>query len=138
MHREQEKSWFSRNWWWALPGCGCLAVLMLIATMCGGCALLFSQLNDQVFGQGVDLATTHPAVIAVLGEPVSVTNTQQFNITTEGDDLVGTRRVVLEGPNGSGDLEIEVLRSGEDWVLERLVFDPDGGGGPIDLLAEEP
>ena len=139
MQREQEKSWFQKNWWWAVPGCGCLSILLLGAITCGGLGFFglqkLDEINNEVFGAAIEQAKSHPAVIEVTGEPIDVDFGGSFSIRMEGGKSVGERDARLSGPDGSGRLFIEMIKRGELWEVEGLWFEPsDSGGQDIDLL----
>ncbi len=142
MHREQEKSWFQKNWWWAVPGCGCLGIVLLAAVTCGGLGLFVSQkigeVNEQVFGEAMERAKNHPAVVAVTGEPVEVGFGNKFNIHFENGTGIAEREADLSGPDGAGIVYIDMIQSGDSWEIESLWFQPDGDDRKIDLMAEEP
>ena len=139
MHREQEKSWFQKNWWWAVPGCGCLSLLLLGAVTCGGLGYFgwqkLGKINDEVFGAAIEQATSHPEVIAVTGEPIEVGLGGSFDIRMSAGTATGERDARLTGPDGSGTLFIEMIRRGELWEGDALWFEPDDSGGQdINLL----
>ena len=69
---KEQKSWFSRNWIWAVPSCGCLVIILLFISGIG--ALFFGASsffkNATPYEYAVEQAKTNKEVIEILGESI--------------------------------------------------------------------
>lgn len=77
-----------------------------------------------------------PQAVAVLGSPVS---SRALRLGAHGATAEEGRvdfELDVEGPRGSGVLEVQVAYAQGWWTLRRLVLRPVGAGTPLELPAE--
>lgn len=128
------KSWWGRNWPWAVP-VGCLG--LLLSCGCFG-ALIFgfafqSLRGSTVFTEAVDQARESPEVREVLGEPIEAGWQMQGSIQTSNDRGTARFSVPLKGPKAEGTLFVEGTKSSGQWTYSKLqVQVPDHP--PLNLL----
>lgn len=141
MSYREERSWFERNWLWAVPLLGCLSVLVLPMCVCGGCmGALCATMRGQtsVMMDGVTRATTHPEVIAALGEPVRPSVPKNTQMRQNDDVGFIDVHVPLEGPKGTGVLHIVASGKDDAWTFQVLDVTIDADGRVIALPLEAP
>ena len=139
---EASNGWFEKNWKWVVPiGCIGLGVLTFFGLIIGGAGFLVSTVNERTRGasyykEAMEIATSHPAVIERLGEPVSDSFFVTGSVSETPPGGEAELATTLKGPNGKGKLYIVADKSAGEWTLERLSFDPKDGSGRIELLEE--
>src|SRR5687768_7450173 len=110
------RSWWSRNWKWALP-VGCLLPIVL----CGGGAVLFVTIilgavtgsikSSDAYAEGMARARANPEVVASLGEPIESGFLISGSISVNGPSGNVDVSIPISGPKGSGTLYIVGTRT---------------------------
>ena len=122
MEVQKQKSWWGRNWPWVLPVGGCLTVILLFVFGIGAIFFGVSKAlkNSTPYEYAVDLATNHPDVIEIMGEPVETDGMLSGNISLDssGGDVDFT--IPLRGPNGEGTLVVIGDKIDNEWIYEKL------------------
>lgn len=134
------RSWFERNWLWAVPLLGCLSALALPLCVCGGClGMICAGLRGQtsVMVEALERAKTHPDVVAALGEPVRPGVPKASRMSTDNDSGFADVRVPLEGPNGTAMLHIVARGAGGTWTYDKLEVTLDADGTVIELPLDD-
>jgi len=134
---DQQKSWFQRNWVWAVP-VGCLTPILV----CGG---FFTLLMAVVFGaikssdaytQSLAAVRANPAVVAAIGEPIEPGFLVTGNIQIVNDAGSANIAYTVSGPEGRGDVTVAATRSMGKWRFTVLHIDLAEDHRRINLLAD--
>ena len=135
---EEHKSWFSRNWVWAVPGCGCVGIILFVVFGLGAAFFGFKNLisNSTPYDYAVEQATSNPAVIEILGEPVETDGMMSGNVSIQNKGGNANFTVPLKGINGTGTLVVVAERFDGEWVYEDLYVIIDDAQMEINLLAQ--
>lgn len=129
-----QRSWFSRNWKWAVPvgclgilaSCGCLAV---IAGVLGFSAIK----NHAAYGEALAVAMADDEVQATLGTPMeTLFMGQQSSVKLVNGRSTARFSIPLKGPKAQGTLRVDAYKEGEEWAYEILQVEVPGHE-PIDL-----
>ncbi len=99
--------------------------------------LVFSILRGSAaFENALEMASEHPAVIEVTGEPIEAGWLVSGNVETTGPTGHANLAIPISGPDGNGTLQVEATKSAGEWTFNHLTFLDAAGGPPIDLLNE--
>lgn len=122
-----------------------------IGCTCGGCAAIvvgavavgvlimfivfYSMRSASGTQEAVARARQHPAIIAVLGEPIEVGWIISGSVKGAGVGSKVEVSIPLSGPHGSGKLVAHGWRETEEkWNFSVLSFAPEGSAEAINLL----
>lgn len=132
-----QRSWWSRNWKWALP-VGCLLPILL----CGGfLAFLFliygvvtgAIRNSDAYAEGMARARANPEVVAALGEPIESGFWISGSINVDGPSGNVDVSIPISGPRGSGTLYVVGTRTAGRWQYSLMEVEIPGRPTRIDL-----
>jgi hypothetical protein len=128
-------NWWKRNWKWFVPlGCFCTAVAFVVFV--GSVVLIvFSAVKStDVYKDALARAKAHPAVVEVLGSPV----TEGFLVSgnTNVNDASGEANlsIPIAGPKGKGTIYVAARKSLGQWNYSGLVVEIAKTHQRIDLL----
>ena len=119
---EEQKSWFRRNWIWAVPGCGCVGIILLFVFGAGAAFFGIKNFvkNATPYEYAVEQAINNPNVIRVLGEPVETDGVMSGNVSIQNNGGNANFTVPIKGVNGKGTLVVAAERFDGEWVYEDL------------------
>ena len=139
-----QRSWWGRNWKWALPVGGCLLPLLL----CGGGALVFVFViygavtgaikSSDAYAEGMARARANPEVVAALGEPIESGFWISGNIDVSGSAGNVDVSIPISGPKGSGTLYVVGTRSAGRWQYSTMAVEVPGRASRIDVRPRSP
>lgn len=138
MEEQKKKSWFGRNWPWAVPAGGCLTLIIIAAIGIGAVFVKMPELlnNLEPITYGITEASTNEYVIEALGEPIEGDRHGE----TKGDiDFKNKNSDInismpLKGPKGTAELVIKGKKENDEWIYEKLVIIVNETGEEINLL----
>lgn len=84
----------------------------------------------------MELASEHPAVLEVTGEPIEAGWLVSGNVETTGPTGHANLAIPITGPDGSGTIQLEATKNAGEWYFDHLTFLNAAGGPPINLLEE--
>jgi hypothetical protein len=119
---ENQKSWFKRNWIWAIPGCGCLTIILLIVFGVGAAFFGVTNLieNSSPHNHAVEKAINNPKLIAELGDSIETMWMMNGSIALENDNGTANYNIALKGSQGKGTLFVIAEKMEGEWVYEEL------------------
>lgn len=133
---EKQKNWFGRNWVWAVPGCGCLGIILFVVFGAGvaffGVKNFMS--NASPYDYAVEQATSNPQIIQVLGDPVTSNGAMNGNISIQNENGNADFTVPLKGSKGNGILVVSAIRVEGKWFYENLYVTIKDSQEQINLL----
>ena len=134
------KSWFKRNWIWALPVGGCLTVFIVTIVLMGVGIFAFSddikagiENQQKIIDQALLDAEHNQEVIAILGEPLENNGSREFNSSLDNGVRNSTYSIPITGPKRSGAIQIITHQRGEEIVYDLYMVTIDGSNETIDL-----
>ncbi len=143
MEEQHQKSWFSRNWMWAVPvgGCGCGCLLIILFFVFGIGAAFFGISNMISESEPIDYAFERACfdkeVINALGDGVRKYGVPSGNISLNNDDGKVDFSIPIKGQKGKGTLVIRGIRSNGEWIYEDLYVRIKETQEEINLLEKE-
>ena len=119
---EEQKSWFRRNWIWAVPGCGCVGIILLFVFGAGAAFFGIKNFvkNATPYEYAVEQAINNPDVILILGEPVETDGMMSGNVSIQNNGGNANFTVPIKGMNGKATLVVAAERFDGKWVYEDL------------------
>jgi hypothetical protein len=133
----QPTSWFGRNWKWFVPlGCfiPCAGFLGFLASIV--LAVFGFVRSSDVYQHALEEASTHPAVIEALGEPVKPGWYVSGSIHVQGSTGNADIAIPITGPHGKGTVFAVAKKSAGRWDYEVLEVEVEGREERIDLREE--
>ncbi|OIQ29944.1 MAG: hypothetical protein BM564_04005 [Bacteroidetes bacterium MedPE-SWsnd-G2] len=118
----KEKSWFQRNWMWAVPGCGCL---VFIAVIVFGAGAIFLGVKNEIIDSGpydyaLTLAQNDANVIEALGNDIEEDGMFKGNISYKNSSGSVDIQIPIKGSIGYGTIYVKGFKDDGDWEYEEL------------------
>jgi Cytochrome oxidase complex assembly protein 1 len=128
-------NWWKRNWKWFVP-LGCFSIVVLFVVFVGLVVLIvFSAVKStDVYKDALARAKAHPAVIEVLGSPVTEGFLVSGNTNVNGASGEANLSIPIAGPKGKGTIYVSAKKSLGQWNYSGLVFEIAKTHQRIDLL----
>lgn len=126
MEEIEKKSWFQRNWMWAVPvggcGCGCIVLILIFASGIGAAFFGISKIFDEStpIKYATEQAFNHPKVIENLGENLEKTGIPSGNISLQNNDGEIDMSIPIKGSKGKGTIIVKGIKTNEKWAYEDL------------------
>ncbi|HEY3056823.1 MAG TPA: cytochrome c oxidase assembly factor 1 family protein [Thermoanaerobaculia bacterium] len=128
---QQQKS--SGCWKWGAIGCGIVLVVVL-AGIAGLVFFVFRVIHStDVYTQALHRAQTSPAVISVLGEPITAGWWVSGSVHVENRTGEASITFPISGPKGKAKVHAEAKKKDDIWTYSELTVKPERGPA-IDLL----
>ncbi|WP_297694447.1 cytochrome c oxidase assembly factor Coa1 family protein [uncultured Eudoraea sp.] len=117
-----EKSWWNRNWSWALPLGGCLTVLIIIGVVIGSVFFsVTSMLDDSVpLEYALNKINEDPEIIEQMGFPIEKNGMIQGEFNWVNGEKVTDIKVPIAGPEDSGTLFIKASARDDIWTYHEI------------------
>lgn len=136
-HPTPQRSWFGRNWIWAVP-LGCLTMIALLVAFIAGIVVLvfgFVKRSD-VYAEALERARSSPAVVEALGEPIEPGWYVTGSINVTGASGNADIAIPISGPRGEGTLYASARKRAGVWSYDVLEVALEEGGERIDLRSD--
>lgn len=119
---EKNKSWFKRNWFWAVPGCGCVSIILLILFGVGatffGITSFFK--NSSPYEDALIQVRNNPKIVVELGDSIETKWMMNGSISLNNNNGSADYNITLEGSKGEGTLFVVAEKFDGEWVYEDL------------------
>jgi hypothetical protein len=128
-------NWWKRNWKWFVP-LGCFSMAVLFVVFVGSVVLIvFSAVKStDVYKDALARAKAHPAVVEVLGSPVTEGFFVSGNTNLNGASGEANLSIPIAGSKGKGTIDVAARKSLGQWKYSGLVFEIAKTHQRIDLL----
>ncbi len=134
----EQKSWWKRNWKWAVPtgGCGCLIliIILFIGGVFAGVNSLFT--NSTPYQEALVNLQNNEQIIELLGEPIEKDGMMQGSFNFSNGDGEADFSIPIKGPKGEGRLYIVGQKRNDVWTYSEMEVRIDQNNEVIDLLNE--
>ena len=132
------KSWWSRNWKWAVPaGCLTLCVFWIVVVSAFIYGLFALAKTSDVYKLALEKVKGNPQVVASTGYPVKEGWYMSGSIHINGPSGNADISFPVSGPKGSGKVYAVAKKSAGIWTFKTLVFE-DEKGERVNLIVEGP
>ena len=130
MENSDHRSWFGRNWKWAVPTGGCLLVIVLFVLFAGSLFVgVTSMFKDSTpYKDAISKAQTNEYVIEALGEPI-----ESDGMISGSINYTGGFSIPINGPEGAATIMVDADKYNNLWNYNRLEVILDETGEVIPL-----
>ncbi len=131
-----KKSWFGRNWVWAVPVGGCLTIIVLFLILVGVLVFKGSDMiqDSKPVKVAMEKASKDEKVLETLGEPLEAVGIPSGSYQIHNGDANFHMKTKLGGPKGEGVLVVKGEREGGVWTYTEMYIEVLGTEKRIDLL----
>ena len=138
-HQEQQKSWFARNWGWAVPVGGCLTIIILFFVFLGSVIFGVSELmtNSDPYKDALAKVKQDDYVIEILGEPIETNGIMQGNLSYKNNVGDANISVPIKGPKGEARVYVVGTKTNDQWEYSEMYVIISETDEQIDLLGYE-
>ncbi len=134
-----KKSWFARNWGWAVPLGGCLTIIILFFVFLGSLIFGVSEImtNSDPYKQALTKVQEDTYVIDILGEPIDTDGIMQGKISFTNGVGDANISVPIKGPKGKARLYVVGTKQNDEWNYSDMYVIISETDEQIDLLGYE-
>ncbi len=134
--KENNKSWFGRNWKWAVPTGGCLSIIILAIIFAG---VMFSSLtnffeNSTPYQEAMTTLKSNSDVIELLGEPIEIDGDIKGGLNIQNDGGNATFEIPVKGPKEKALYSVVAQKVHGKWNYLVLNIFVENTQEEIDLL----
>ncbi len=133
------KSWFARNWGWAVPLGGCLTIIILFFVFLGSVIFGVSELITESTPSQDAIAKVNEDdyVVNILGEPIETNGIMNGSLSYENNVGSADISIPIKGPNGEAQLYVIGTKLNDQWTYKEMYVIIDSTNEQIDLLGYE-
>ncbi len=135
----QHKSWFSRNWGWAVPVGGCLTIIILFFVFLGSVLFGVSELITESvpYKDALSMVNKDEYVVNILGEPIETNGIMNGNLSYKNNVGSADISIPIKGPNGEAQLYVVGTKRNDKWTYTEMYVIISETDEQIDLLGYE-
>jgi hypothetical protein len=135
----RKKSWWIRNWKWALPTGGCLLFIGLFIALIGGAVYGVSNLltDSQASRDGLKKASQNEKVLLLLGTPIEVKGIPSGNVNYTDGIKTAELSIPIQGPKSKATLRVDGTAQEDIWTYSTMKVIIDDSDKVIDLLEKK-
>lgn len=118
----QHKSWFGRNWKWAVPTGGCLLLIILLIVFIGSIFYGVTSLmtDSQAYVDAMNKAQESELLIEQIGEPIEQNGIMGGSVNYSNGYRTAEITIPIKGDKGEATLRVEGGGTDENWTYERM------------------
>lgn len=134
-----QKSWFGRNWKWAVPSLGCLVIIVIAVFLAGAMVVKVTDLfkESTPYSEGMAALKSNELVIEEIGEPIEPNGMFQGNVHYSNDGGNADIKVPVKGPKGEATLLVIGEELNGEWTYIKMEVTISGTDKKIDLLIKD-
>ena len=142
MEEYKRKSWFSRNWGWALGG-GCLSLIVIAVLVISGIVYKVSDAvkESEPYTHAYTKTIENERVIEFLGTPIETNGMGSTSYKYANGSTSAELVIPIKGPKDEGNIIVDAEKINDEWAYNLLYVKIDGETETINLLdvdIEEP
>ncbi|EZH74912.1 hypothetical protein ATO12_09270 [Aquimarina atlantica] len=132
----QQKSWFARNWGWAVPVGGCLTLIVLFFVFLGSLIFGVSELitESAPYQDALFKVNEDEYVVNILGEPIETNGIMNGNLSYKNNTGSADISIPIKGPKGEAQLYVVGTKQNDRWTYKEMYVIIDETDEQIDLL----
>ncbi len=132
----QQKSWFARNWGWAIPVGGCLTLIVLFFVFLGSLIFGVSELitESAPYQDALFKVNEDEYVINILGEPIETNGIMNGSLSYKNNTGSADISIPIKGPKGEAQLYVIGTKQNDQWTYKEMYVIIDETDEQIDLL----
>ncbi|MDY8135065.1 cytochrome c oxidase assembly factor Coa1 family protein [Aquimarina sp. 2201CG5-10] len=134
-----KKSWFARNWGWAVPVGGCLTIIILFFVFLGSVIFGVSELmtGSDPYNEGLAKAQQDDYIIELLGEPIETDGIMQGELSFKNNTGKANISIPIKGPEGKAKVYVVGTKQNDEWDYSEMYVIIKETDEQIDLLGYE-
>ncbi|WP_438710785.1 cytochrome c oxidase assembly factor Coa1 family protein [Aquimarina muelleri] len=131
-----QKSWFARNWGWAVPVGGCLTIIILFFIFLGSLIFGVSELISESvpYQDAIKKVNEDEYVINILGEPIETDGMMNGSLSYENNQGSADISIPIKGPKGEAELYLVGTKENDQWTYTEMYVIIEETDEQIDLL----
>ena len=131
-----QKSWFARNWGWAVPVGGCLTIIVLFVVFVGSLLFGVSELITESvpYQDAIKKVNEDEYVINILGEPIETDGMMNGNLSYKNSTGFADISIPIKGPKGEAELYLVGTKENDQWTYTEMYVIVEETDEQIDLL----
>lgn len=131
-----QKSWFARNWGWAVPVGGCLTIIILFFIFLGSLIFGVSELITESvpYQDAIKKVNEDEYVINILGEPIETDGMMNGNLSYKNSKGLADISIPIKGPKGGAELYLVGTKENNQWTYTEMYVIIEETDEQIDLL----
>ncbi|MDA7716998.1 cytochrome c oxidase assembly factor 1 family protein [bacterium] len=131
-----QKSWFARNWGWAVPVGGCLTIIILFFVFLGSLIFGVSELISESvpYQDAIKKVNEDEYVINILGEPIETDGMMNGSLSYKNNQGSADISIPIKGPNGEAELYLVGTKENDQWTYTEMYVIIEETDEQIDLL----
>ena len=131
-----QKSWFARNWGWAVPVGGCLTIIILFFIFLGSLIFGVSELISESvpYQDAIKKVNEDEYVINILGEPIETDGMMNGSLSYKNNQGSADISIPIKGPNGEAELYLVGTKENDQWTYTEMYVIIEETDEQIDLL----
>ncbi|WP_109097176.1 cytochrome c oxidase assembly factor Coa1 family protein [Aquimarina sp. AU58] len=132
----QQKSWFARNWGWAVPVGGCLTLIVLFFIFLGSLIFGVSELitESAPYQDALFKVNEDEYVVNILGEPIETNGIMNGSLSYKNNTGSADISIPIKGPKGEAQLYVVGTKQNDQWTYKEMYVIIDETDEQIDLL----
>lgn len=132
------KSWFKRNWKWAVPVGGCFLIIIALVMFAGSLILGISSMvsESQAYEDAMASAQQNERLIELIGEPIETSGISSGNIQYSNGAGNADLSIPIKGPIGEATIRVIGSGKNDNWRYEIMEVTVSGNDETIDLLED--
>ncbi len=134
-----QKSWFARNWGWAVPLGGCLTIIIIFFIVLGSVIFGVSELITESVPHKDALAKVNndDYVVDILGEPIETDGIMNGSLSYKNNVGSADISIPIKGPEGEAKLYVVGTKKGDQWTYTEMYVIISETDEQIDILGYE-
>ena len=134
----QKKSWWKRNWKWAVPAGGCGGCLIIVILFFGGLFAGVNSLftNSTPYQEALERVNNNEQIVELLGTPIEKDGMMNGSINYSNGDGSADFSIPIKGPKGEGRLYIVGEKRFDEWSYSEMEVRIEENNEVINLLNE--
>ncbi len=134
-----QKSWFARNWGWAVPLGGCLTIIVLFFIFLGSLIFGVNEFFTQSTPHQDSLAKVNQDeyVVNILGKPIETNGIMNGSISYQNSRGSADISIPIKGPKGEAQLYVIGTKQDEQWAYTEMYVIISETDEQIDILGYE-
>lgn len=138
-HNIPRKSWFARNWGWAVPLGGCLTIIIAFFVFVGSLIFGVNEFISESMPYKNALAKVNEDeyVIDILGSPIESDGIVNGNMSYKNSTGMADISIPIKGPKGKAKLYAVGTKNNDLWTYTEIYVIIEETGEQIDILGFE-
>ncbi len=139
MEVHTQKSWFARNWGWAVPVGGCLTIIVIFFIVLGSVIFGVSEMITESVPHkdALEKVNEDDYVVNILGEPIETNGIMNGSLSYKNSVGSADMSIPIKGPKGEAKLYVVGTKKNDRWTYSEMYVIISETDEQIDILGYE-